>query len=454
MRRHVVLACVLLLCLPALALGQTTAAGFTVRLDTNLGGSGFNNVDSSAGVHVLTNRADNGERIDIDADGNYEFVVMAKNTTDNIFVYESTADNTYAFRWGFDPNAGTGSVPVQAAAVADSDHDGRLELIYSDGSTLRVFEYSGAGQMTDGSNPSDTPVFSTALIGVMGLTVGDLDSDGTREILVCSAAEVDALEIRENSGNNTYASAVTADVGNDDGLDNDTDGGCASMSGIADLDGDGTREVVVAPDEEARTLNAFFVYRWDGSGTITEEARLPVAALVSGTPGINNVLVYDLDAAGNPEIILTENATLGVYVYESTAANTYAADAGGAILNTVGNCFNPDVGDFDADGDLEIYLPVDPGGNESAIYVEHTGAAGAFSGSDFAASVEFVTDIGSDGAGGANDPRGLAYGQGSIDGADMMGDIVLITQSGDLIVVEADASGSEVPVELFSFEVH
>lgn len=433
---------------------QTLGTGFTLVDTIDLGGSGFNNVDSSAGVHMITNRNDNGERIDMDNDGNYEFVVMAKNTLDNVFIFEANGDDTYVQRWGFDPNSGTGSVPLQAAAVADSDGDGNLELIHSDGSTVRVFEYSGAGQITDGSNPSDTPVGTFAISAVMGMTVGNLDGDGFQEIIVCSTDEVDALSIIEATGNNSWAGAQTGDVGNDDGMDNDTDGGCASMSNVADLDGDATMELVVAPDEEARTLDAFFVYTWNGA-TITEEARLGIAAHVSGTPGINNVLVYDIDGVGNPEIVLTENEFHGVYVYESTVANTYSADAGAQtpIRNNVNNTFHPAVGDFDADGNLEIYLPVDDGlGSESAIYVEHNGVAGGFAAGNFGSAVEFISDLEDNGPGGSNDPRGVAYAQGSLDGGNM-GDIVLISQNGDVFIVEANAASSQVPVELQSFAI-
>ena len=439
--------------LMGVAQGQSVTSGFTVRLNQSMGGSGFNNVDSSAGVHVLTNRADTGDRIDMDNDGNFEFVIMAKNTTDNIFIFEATGDNTYTQVWGFDPNSGTGSVTTQAAAMADSDGDGRLELIYSDGAIIRVFEYSGAGQITDGSNPSDVPVTTESIPSIMGLTVGNLDGDASLDLVVCTLDELDSLKVLENDGDNSFAAAMTTDVGNDS-LDNDTDGGCASVSQVADLDGDGNAEVVVAPDEEARTLDAFFVYNWDGVSAPTEEARLPIAAHVSGTPGINNVLVYNIDEAGNPEIVLTENEFRGVYVYESTAANTYASDQGGAILNTGGNVFNSDVGDYDANGSLELYIPEDPGdGSESALFMEHTGAVGAFSASDFSAATAFVTDLGNDGGGGiSNDVRGLAYAQGSLDG-DSMGDLVLITQSGNLIVIEADASGSQVPVELQQFSI-
>jgi hypothetical protein len=430
---------------------QTAGTGFTLTSVADLDGNGFNSDDNGSSEHVITNRSDTGARIDLDGDMNYEIIVMGKNTNDDLVILENSADDTYVKVWGIDLNSDTASYFPQSAAVADSDGDGLLEIIAIGAGTLRIFEMA-AGAIADGSNPSDTPMYTVAVSGASAVTAGFFDADASMDIVITSRDETGGLVVIENNGDNSYAAATSTDVGNDSGVVDD--GGAADLSLIADLDGDGVNEIAVAPDRQARSLDSFFVFRWNGT-SFTEEARLPIASPTSDL-GLNNVMIYDLDGNGTAEILMTDNSEDILYIYESSAADTYTADAGTTgVIDLTGNIGHLAVGDYDADLNLEIYLPWDDdptvGDVEKMEYIEHDGTAGAFAAANFSAPAVAVSNC--SGAGTESvDPRGVAYAQGSLDG-DTRGDLFVVFSTPLILGLEASASGSSVPVELMSFTV-
>ena len=177
---------------------QTPGAGFVLTTVADLDGNGFNSDDNGSSEHVVTNRSDTGARIDLDGDMNYEIVVMGKNTNDDLVILENTGDDTYAKVWGIDLNLDTASYFPQSAAVADSDGDGLLEIIAVGAGVLRIFEMA-AGPIADGSNPSDTPMFTLAISGASAVTAGFLDADANMDIVVTSRDETGGLVVVENT---------------------------------------------------------------------------------------------------------------------------------------------------------------------------------------------------------------------------------------------------------------
>ena len=360
----------------------------------------------------MTNRSDTGDRIDLDNDGFYEILVVNKNSADDLFIFEASADNTYGQVWGVDVNSGTGSVVPQSLCVGDSDGDGNLEIVHVASGNLRVFEMS-AGQIADGSNPSDTPVFFRC--GQFRQWCSNRQFGWRTPMLNCCflpAKKPVVFLIIENTGNNTYAAAVSTDVGNTDMMNND--GGAATLSRAVDLDNDGTLEVVLAPDREARSNNAFYVFTWDGS-SFTQEATLPLAG--GSNSGINNVLIYDLDGSGNPEIIISESVNDLHFIFTKVPGSIPMPQMGARPVFfsfTNMNIYQMTAGDRDSDGFFELYVPIDDDSvstNALAVYFEHDGTAGGFAAGNFGSAQTLISDIGN--GSGSNDPRGLAYAQGS-----------------------------------------
>ena len=326
---------------------------------------------------------------DIDGDGNGEFVVHLEEggeTADDVIIFESSDDNTYSKVWGvnYDDDSGDGE-GFNAVVIADSDGDGRLEVIVAqqDPDKILIYEYSGSGAITDGSNPSETAVATLTLANTCtGIVVTDLDDDGNNEIIVGTIDNTKGLYAFETDGNDSYAIAVTYDVG-----EGDSDDGSSNICGASDFDGDGDLEIAVAGDN-----GRLYVFEFDGSA-FSEEYESGDLDDEGNPIGQGQRIAYgNLDNSGRDEIIITNQRDDEIYIFEGTSENTYSKDASDEVQdNGSTNIGALTVGDYDGDGNYEIYYAE----SDDIRYREFSGSAGSFTSSDFSSENNLVINMGS-----------------------------------------------------------
>lgn len=131
----------------------------------------------------------------------------------------------------------------------------------------------------------------------------------------------------------------------------------AAAPALADLDGDGNVEIVAR-----RNSNGLIAFTWDGSKYVKLwQADGP--DLSAGHPQAwDGPSVHDLNGDGQPEIVLWDT------VYDAQGKQLFA----GSIAAYFGyNGYIPVLGDFDADGKVEI---VKPYGINGINYAEWTGS--------------------------------------------------------------------------------
>ena len=269
----------------------------------------------------------------------------------------------------------------------DVDGDGRNEIIqasmtwadYEPSGTITIWNEDGTSlpgwpkALGSGSEPWDS-------ITASGLAVGDIDGDGDYEIVVvddynvmATALHVETGEVVDGDwpvevGGYWYAYIIGNPI-------------------LADLDGDGDSEIIVALDEESRESDGLFAIQGDGTflwqRRYTSEGPMSVAdfdgdgdveiALCGYGPGITRVYTFildhrgqqikrwrggsnkgtaivDLDADGEFELVFcTEDSVMAVHIDGSTVWEAKV----GEMLGEDGAL---SVGDIDGDGFSEVYV--------------------------------------------------------------------------------------------------
>ncbi|BDG05426.1 FG-GAP repeat domain-containing protein [Anaeromyxobacter oryzae] len=269
---------------------------------------------------------------DLDGDGKPEIVVGRNG--DLLTVYGPDGQ----VRWSRNP---FGAGELRSVAVADLDGDGKLEIVVgraSGGDTEQVAAYSAAGVLLPGfpARRAGEPGNGWGMYN-QNLAIADLDGDGTREIVAPTDTHyVTALDRLGNQlgVNARYAPrAVWAEVGVhvDDAVDLRGYALCGtehrpnfamSAPAIGDLDGEGTKEIVVVGDvydcgsDPYRSLYHMpFVLNRDRSRWKTaayDWTVIPSPRADAGPrsqddavifPALPNAVLADLDGDGKKEIL-------------------------------------------------------------------------------------------------------------------------------------------------------
>jgi len=221
---------------------------------------------------------------DLDGDGDNEIVQGTWN-----YLYVFNADGTPFAGW---PKS---KYITQAAALADLDGDGDLEIIVPSSNSMAVFHHDGtsyAGFPVTGANDLTSPA------------VGDLDGDGDLEIVagsfVASGSTTDHVYAWHHDGTGVNGFPTT------------TDGSVKAAPALADLDGDGTMEVLANCWNKSGTD---FFYVWDHAGRDEPGWPLAIPYIRMCSPS-----VADLDRDGDLEIVVggwsTNPYTEEVHAYE------------------------------------------------------------------------------------------------------------------------------------------
>ncbi|HMP40660.1 MAG TPA: VCBS repeat-containing protein [Roseiflexaceae bacterium] len=359
-------------------------------------------------------RAANNQRVwpgivvaDLDGNGHHEIVVGRGGN--QLTVY----DRFGATVWARNPFSGG---EVRTLAVEDLEQNGTLEVIVgraSGGATEQVNVSEADGRVRNGW-PARRAAESAIGYGWgmynQNVTIADLNGDGTKEII--APTDTHYITGLDRNGNQLPASPIfgAGKVWSQVGvhLDHQVDlrgyANCGSehrpnfansAPAIADVDGDGSLEIIVVGDVYNCAIgdpagDLFQIpwilnddrTRWSGSGY--DWTILPLAAPGSGPLSQDytviqnaaiNVVVADLDGDGEKEILYPSyDGRLHAYWLDKTQHGNWPFDIPGSGIRFAAE---PIVVDLDGDGKAEVIVtswPENGGGRIGRLHIlDHLG---------------------------------------------------------------------------------
>ena len=227
------------------------------------------------------------------------------------------------------PGTNASDVNLQAAVLADVNHDGYLDLVSTGGNGISqnpatVWVLLGNGDGTFQNEASYLPG-----IGGASVAVADIDMDGNPDLVV--------------AGNGGVASVL----GNGDGTfrtgsDILTGSGPIQVS-VADVNADGKPDLIVL----RLTPEVEILY---GNGDGTFQTGSPVILPLSGTP--SSLLVADFNGDGIPDLAVASEDSNSVTVMLGAGDGAFAAPA----TYTSYGAYSLGVGDLNNDGKLDLVV--------------------------------------------------------------------------------------------------
>lgn len=294
-------------------------------------------------------------------------------------LYGQTASVSRAYNYSTTDAVEIGINSIRGSAVGnDIDGDGKKEIAvtnYLDNGRVHIFEVSGTDSLK--------LVWSSPRLATGGgstpryVMFGDLDKDGKGEVIFqVNTQGILIFEWDGVVGSDYYGDSASAKITTPSIL-NAT--GNAEHFDIADVDADGTPELLIAYNASSNATDAYYVisavgdYSTNDPGfsTFTVEKTwvrtdLTKWAVSGGSPMI--LVAAQLDGTGPKEMLLHNWNNKNIVPVRTTGANTYElSDTTNNKQNFRFGLANDDVAlmgavayDIDKDGREEVYFPTYP----------------------------------------------------------------------------------------------
>jgi hypothetical protein len=295
---------------------------------------GPNNTIAALYVRPNTNAdADDLAVGDIDGDG-YNDIFLGGNTAN---VERLLLNNDGTFR----PSGVILSGPAPAqVALGDADGDGDLDLFTyadSDGS-FRWYE------QVPGETTWPVHLIEGSATGVSELLASDLTGDGRVDLLFGSANDAVRIGVFVNDGTPTDGAWPLTTIQSAGGL-----GGVTSLA-LGDLDGDSDSDLLAGALLTSNNGGTYRLQRFINNGGTWQRN-----ALLGDGPAFNDLQLADLDGDGDRDLLTARSNGGQVWLNPGTGALTSTSQLLGSNA-----AYSAALADLDGDGDLDGALGGDP----------------------------------------------------------------------------------------------
>ncbi|MBX7047450.1 MAG: FG-GAP-like repeat-containing protein [Ignavibacteria bacterium] len=277
---------------------------------------------------------------DFNNDGYADVYVINGGTNGNMvkFLYMNNGNGTFT-------RTTTGAVVTDlsgawGAATADYDNDGKLDIFVSN-FNQNNFLYKGNGdgtftKITSGNIVSDGG-------GSIGCSWCDYDNDGYRDLFVANAnfSSGQANFLYKNNGNGTFTKISSGNIVTD--VFNSIGGSWG------DYDNDGDFDLFVTNYSGANNN----LYRNNGDGTFT---KITTGAIVNDGGSSVGAAWGDYDNDGDLDLFVSNDLNENNFLYQNNNDGTFTKITSGDIVNNGGRSNGCVWGDYDNDGDIDLYV--------------------------------------------------------------------------------------------------
>jgi enediyne biosynthesis protein E4 len=291
----------------------------------------FTNVTSLAGINV-SGLGNSSSWIDYDADGDLDLLATTSDLFGKtVYLYRNEGDGAFT---DVTTSAGLGNVQIRSVAWGDYDNDGWPDLAvttYSSNSRTKLYHNGGDGTFTE--------VGAAAGMRTAGLpwrvAWGDYDRDGFVDLYQANGAS-DFLY--HNNGDGTFT-----ELGQSAGVSGPE---FSNAPAWGDYDRDGWPDLFVADD------GADHLYRNDADGTFTD---VTISAGVGDSAESQSACWGDYDDNGRLDLYVVDIAASHNHLYKSNGDGTFTDVTQSSGTGDVGDGRSCDWLDADNDGRLDLF---------------------------------------------------------------------------------------------------
>ncbi len=229
-----------------------------------------------------------------------------------------------------------GSALNQGLALGDYDNDGREDLYVSalNGGPNRLYRNMGNFIFQDVSAQAGVNYAGTSKVS----SWGDIDNDGDPDLYVGNRDEDDVLYINQGDGTFTEETAAR-------GIYNPAPTSAVLFS---DINRDGWLDIYIGNMHQPNIM-----YINDGTGHFTDHAEASGAtddAVAMGS------VFFDFDLDGDEDLYLPHDAQVPYILYRNEGNAQFTNISSEANVNYAGFGMGAEVGDFNQDGYMDIYI--------------------------------------------------------------------------------------------------
>jgi hypothetical protein len=277
---------------------------------------------------------------DFDNDGYPDIFVVngGSSAAQNNFFYTNNGDGSFT-------KVTTGTFVNEignswGSSSVDYDKDGKLDL-YTANFNRNNFLYKGNGDGTF------TKITNGTIVNDGGNSVscawGDYDNDGWPDVFVAnsnfSAGENNFLY--KNNGDGSFTKITTGSIV--------TDGGNSTGASWGDYDNDGDLDLFVTNYfTENNSL-----YRNEGGGVFT---KITTGEIVNDGGASVGSAWGDYDNDGDLDLFVSNDNNQNEFMYNNNGNGTFTKITTGDIVNSGGRSNGSAWGDYDLDGDIDLYV--------------------------------------------------------------------------------------------------